>query len=109
MWNTNTLHRVGPGVLWLLSAMLIQARGITDVASGADGIVVGSITTRIEGVDRVSFDVDVQRVVKGGTVPRVVHVDHAWARKGLVFPNTATTFSATFFGVWALQRTNSSS
>ncbi len=95
-------------ILCLFPAMLLQAGGIRDVASKADAIVVGSITTRLESTDRVSFDIVVQRVLKGGALPTVIHVNHRWTRRGMVSPRTIRTYNATFFGVWALQRTDGS-
>ncbi len=70
-------------------------------------IAVGTMTSRNESATNVSFNLSVQRVLKGsapGTMPGTVNVSHNWARKILVFTRTPTiTVTSTIVGIWCLQ------
>ncbi len=76
----------------LLAAFLLApsyARTIDSAASKADTIVIGSVSSWIVSPHHVSFDIEVESILKGGSLPRSVHVEHAWARTGLLVESQA--------------------
>jgi hypothetical protein len=77
---------------------------VSHLAAKADAAVVGTVTTRFEAKTLVTFDIAVQRVIKGDGVPAVVHVSHHW-NGGWIGP--AATFEVTVTGIWMLTKTPS--
>src|SRR5260370_23984895 len=93
--------------IFILSALCGYAANNTDLISTADAIVVGSITTRTESSERVSFSINVVRVLKGVTIPPTLEVNHAWNRKGLIFQDGAASIDVAFHGMWFLKQMGS--
>lgn len=79
---------------------------IADLASQADAIVVGSIDTRTESSSNVTFDIAVDRVVKGDRNLQIIHVSHDWQPAGFGSNPSTQTISAKIYGIWFLTRTN---
>lgn len=85
-----------------------RAETIAGLTSRADVIVVGAATTVISGPQRVSFDLSVDRVVKGSNVPAIFHIEHDWIRRGMFIGNEGVPFtSPLMYGVWFLLRSTS--
>jgi len=87
--------------LALFAGPITQLRASTfiDHATNADAVVVGTITTRVEGRDAVTFDISVLRTLKGSGIPSVVHVSHKW-NGGMMGPTA--TLATTITGIWLL-------
>jgi hypothetical protein len=95
--NISALKRMArPAALLLLAGSAVPAATIADLTPAADAIVVGSIESRFESTTDVSFNIVVDRVLKGRSIPTVIHVDHAWQRRNLVYPDRPVTISASF-------------
>jgi hypothetical protein len=77
---------------------------VTDLTSRADAIVIGSMATRNETADSVSFDITVLRTIKGGNLPPSVHVQHAWARKVSPSNSARSVIDVACTGVWFLRQ-----
>ncbi len=93
---------------FLVTVLCAQARTIEDATSRADGIVVGSIETRMETDDNVSFDVSVTRVIKGEGLPSPLHIKHAWKRRVVELTTDPSEIGGHFEGIWFLKRTGDS-
>ena len=83
----------------------IHAAVITDLAARADAIVVGSIETRIDTQDSVSFDLLIERVIKGESITSPVHVNHSWRRRVLLPITFPSQIDMHIEGIWFLRRT----
>jgi hypothetical protein len=71
--------------------------------------VVGTVTTRFEGPNVVSFDLNVERVLEGNVAGQSVHVSHSWERTGgIIIGDVPRQIAGQFRGIWFLQRTASS-
>ncbi|HYZ85062.1 MAG TPA: hypothetical protein VE621_11695, partial [Bryobacteraceae bacterium] len=74
----------------------------------AHAIVVASMSTRLESSELVSFDLTMERVLKGDESLKVAHVSHPWKRRGLVITDQPNSpINVTIRGIWFLQRTGS--
>ena len=112
MNQTSLIRRFGVLALANIAVTLgVNAGVISDATSRADVVVVGSMSpTRTETADAVSFDLTVERVLKGGATPPMVHVEHAWKRKTLVLFSSPTIMNGDHSdGIWFLKRTAGSS
>lgn len=88
--------------------LAIPASGadLTYLTNTADAIIVGAINSRFEDADRVSFDLYVDRVIKGDTTIKLFHISHRWKRLGVVFSDKATEpINVPIRGLWFLHRT----
>jgi hypothetical protein len=85
------------------SVLGLRASTLSDLATNADAVVVGTVTTRLEGRDAVTFDITVQRVLKGTGVPALVHVSH----NGNGVQGPTATLDATVTGIWLLTKSSS--
>jgi len=71
-------------------------------AASCNLLVVGTVTTRTESSANVSFDIVVQRVLKGSAVSGPLHVSHPWNRGGIISGLPPIVTSA-IDGIWCLQ------
>jgi len=72
---------------------------VSDLATRASAIVVGTVASRVEATDGISFDIQVERVLSGNVAGAIVHVKHA----GGTGPAGAIgTVNKAFHGVWFL-------
>jgi hypothetical protein len=95
-------------LLSLGAAASLRAGIISDTATKAEAIVVGNLTTRLEGPESVSFDINVERVLKGDSSLRTIHVSHQWVGIGNAISSKQTKqIDAHIRGIWCLQRTPS--
>lgn len=87
----------------LLGASLFPLHGATvaDVATICPVVAVGTLTSRTETASNVSFNLSIQRVLKG-SAPGTVNVSHNWMRKGIVVGPPTITVTYTFVGIWCL-------
>jgi hypothetical protein len=81
-----------------------RAAVIENVVSRADLIVVGSVETRVQTDNNVSFDIAVQRVIKGHNVSTLLHVNHTWLRTGLVLDSGVSQIDNRLDGIWFLKQ-----
>jgi hypothetical protein len=100
-------RRIAQSSVLVLIAACSRADTIANLAPVADAIVVGSIPGRVDSAADVSFDITVYRVLKGESVPMVIHVVHAWQRRVLVPTTGPINVNVSFTGVWFLRRTSS--
>jgi hypothetical protein len=91
----------------MVSTLGGYASSLDELTARADAIVIGTVMSRTEGGDSVSFSIDVKRVLKGDKALNWVDVSHPW--NGLVVRGPAQTISATLAGIWFLRRTVSQS
>ena len=107
---TSALNNIGRIVAaWAISVTLVHGGRIDEFAARADVIIVGTVTTRIESPTNVSFDINVERVLKGDLAVQKVHVSHQWVRAGgVIFDPTPTQVDQRIRAIWCLQRTGSS-
>jgi hypothetical protein len=91
---------------FMLSAVCAYSANMSDLISTADAIVVGSVTTRTESSESVSFSVNVVRVLKGVALSATLEVKHSWNRKVLGFQSGPTNIDRAFHGMWFLRQTN---
>lgn len=84
----------------------LSAASLTDLASKADLIVVGSVNTRSETAQRVAFDIAVERVLSGDKSLRVIPVSHAWTRRGVLL-STTDIIAVPLHGLWFLTKSAS--
>jgi hypothetical protein len=107
MRRISTLSNICPAAIMLLiAAGLIHATTLSDMATTADAIVLGTVSTRTEGPSSVVFDINVEKVLKGDLTSRVVHVSHQWSRGGGIHIGHSPIIQAQLHGMWSLQRTN---
>jgi hypothetical protein len=101
---------LGLAVVGLIVFYSVWARAgnINDHASSADVIVVGTVLTRFEGPTGVSFDLNVEKVLKGNVAGQSVHVAHSWERTGIVIGDAPRQIAARIRGIWCLRHTASS-
>jgi hypothetical protein len=96
------------GILSFGAAVRLQAGIISDTAATADAIVVGNVATRFEGPDNVSFDINVERVLKGDSSLRTIHISYQWTGIGnAISSNQKRQIDARIRGIWCLQHTPS--
>lgn len=87
----------------------VGAVDLNQVSKNADVIVVGSLTTRIESATSVSFELNIERVLKGNATLRTARVSHEWTRQGIVAGEApgGSSVEALCRGIWFLLRRNS--
>ena len=92
---------IGLRTLFTCLLMTLIARGATlaDLSSRATAIVIGTVTTRTEAPDGVSFDIDVERALMGNASAGLLHIQHAWGQRSV---GPTGTIDANFHGVWFL-------
>jgi hypothetical protein len=71
-----TFRKMIQATVLLMAAGISYAGTIVDLAPEADAILVGSITSRMESDEIVSFTITVDRILKGQGIPTVIHVEH---------------------------------
>lgn len=76
-----------------------RASSLSDLAARADAVVVGTINTRFESRNLVSFNVSILRVLKGTALPGSVAIAHSWAGGAQGPP---ATYDAGITGIWFL-------
>ncbi|HEV8042831.1 MAG TPA: HEAT repeat domain-containing protein [Bryobacteraceae bacterium] len=89
----------------LLPLYTVVGRGadVAYMAAGCPVVAVGTLTSRNETASSVSFDLSIQRVLKG-SAPGTVNVSHNWTRGGILIGVPPTiTVTATTVGIWCLQ------
>ena len=80
-----------------------HAADVDYMATSCPVIAVGTMPSRTESATDVSFDLSIQRILKGPAVPGVINVSHNWARKNIVISDTPTiTVVDTVVGIWCL-------
>jgi hypothetical protein len=73
------------------------------IATGCPVVAVGTLTSRNETATNVSFNLSIQRVLKG-SAPGTVNVSHNWTRGGLLIGAPPTiTVTYVSVGIWCLQ------
>jgi hypothetical protein len=72
------------------------------VATSCPVIAAGTLTSRNETAATVSFNLSIQRVLKGAAAPGTVNVSHKWARGGIRIGGSPT-ITDTIVGIWCLQ------
>jgi hypothetical protein len=83
----------------------IRAATLTDLASTADSIVVGLVSSHQEDLNSVEFSIAVERVLKGESISSI-HVLHKWTRGGLLLGSQASaTINVPLHGLWFLKHT----
>src|SRR5260370_38154812 len=108
MNRTYILRNAACCLLSLGAAASLRSGVISDTAAKAEAIVVGNVATRLEGPDGVSFDINVERVLKGDSALRAIHVSHQWAGIGsAISSNQTKQIEAHIRAIWCLQRTPS--
>jgi HEAT repeats len=91
-------------MLCVLSSLVVHADAVLSrVTTAADVIVVGTVTTRTESDAAVSFDINVERVLKGTPLAGSVHVSHPWTRIGVHAGPSVLTIDFQLHGIWFLQ------
>lgn len=93
-------------VISLSFAAAASGNDLNYLAGTADAVVVGSINTRLEDSNRVSFSISVERVIKGDANMKVAHVLHPWKRLGIELSSRGSNkpIDAPVYGMWFLQR-----
>ncbi len=91
----------------LLISPALRAVSLGDLAMRADAIVKGSVDTRLEGVDEVSFSIKIEKVIKGDPALERADIDHHW--RGLAVNGSSEKINAVLHGIWFLKKTNSQS
>ena len=95
------LSAVRPAILVLLATVhVISAASITDLVPRADVIVIGTVTTLVEGPTHVSFDISVEETLKGKP-QKSIHASQEWFSSGIALPPVATV-RASVHGIWFL-------
>ena len=87
-----------------LSALCIWGASVEELATKADAIVLGTVTTRTEGQGIVSFDISPERILKG-TGPLNARVVHQWSGK---LAGPAQKIDVPLHGIWFLVRSSAS-
>lgn len=104
----NTFCSLRLSIFALCLVVSVSGADLTDLTKTADAIVVGAINSRFEDADRVSFDLSVERVLKGDPAIKLFHISHPWTRRGVVFSDKPTEpINAAIHGLWLLHRTAS--
>ncbi|MGI9072859.1 MAG: HEAT repeat domain-containing protein [Bryobacteraceae bacterium] len=104
----HVLANVGRAVALLAaSGVCVAAFPVTSIEPKADAIVIGTVTTRSETSDSVSFDINVERVLKGNPNLQWAHVYHPWNGRVVSGPPD-TTIDVKIRGIWFLKGTRSS-
>jgi hypothetical protein len=85
----------------VVSAISVHAASLDYLAAKANAIVFGSVSTRIESGDEVSFTVDVARVLSGNVTGSTVKVVHPWTA---MFGGPPVTVVWPLSGIWFLTR-----
>jgi len=78
---------------------------VEDVATICPVVAVGTTASRIDSRTNVSFNLSIQRVLKG-SAPGNVSVSHNWTRGGIIAETITVT--STYVGIWCLHPPNMS-
>jgi hypothetical protein len=79
--------------------------GLEQLNANTTAIIVGSVTSRIEGPEQVVFTIGVARVLKGNIASSSVSVVHPWA--GLL-RRAGQVVNQSLFGIWFLTANDAS-
>jgi hypothetical protein len=92
-------------VLILCASCSLDAFSLKERVDQSDAVVIGTAGTRVQGDLNVSFDLAVERVLKGTVSPQeIIHVSHAW-QPGIVISNgPEQLISIPIRGLWFLRR-----
>ena len=103
---TRLSHSLQLFITALSFAAAASGNDLNYLAGTADAVVVGSINTRLEDANRVSFSISVERVIKGEANMKVAHVLHPWKRLGIELSSRGSNkpIDAPVYGMWFLQR-----
>lgn len=90
----------------LAAHQVLGAADLRYVSSLAAAVVVGTVQNRTETADKVSFNLVVQRALKGGDLAAgTVLVTHPWRYRGILLTPAKTT-TAQSSGIWFLTPSN---
>ena len=78
-------------VVWTVAVGSAHAGDLRSIALQADAVVVGSRETRFETADKVTFNLSVDRVLKGEQIPSLM----LWVLGGPVLPHDQDESAAT--------------
>jgi hypothetical protein len=90
-----------------LASAVTCASGATvaQMAQAADLIVIGTVQTGFIGGSSISFDMQIDRVLKGPTSLKSVHVQHQWVARLGRPDRPPQPFSVHIYGMLCLKRT----
>lgn len=86
-------------VACVVTATWLNSAGLDYLTANADAVVVGSVTSRVEGPREVSFTINIERVLSGNVPGTAVSVAHSWA--GLL-RGPSRTIEQSIYGIWFL-------
>ncbi len=87
-------------VACVVSGGWLRGAGLEYLSTNANAVVVGSVTSRVEGLSQVSFTIEVARVLSGSVPGASVSVVHSWA--GLL-RGPARVLNQPLYGIWFLR------
>jgi hypothetical protein len=85
-----------------LSTAVCHGADVAYVATSCPVVAVGTLTSRYETAASVSFNLTVDRVLKGAAASGTVTVFHKWARGGIEIGGSPT-ITETIVGIWCLE------
>src|ERR1700685_3344403 len=86
----------------LLSAPWLHAAALDYLGTHASAVVVGSVTTRVEGPTQVSFTINIDCVLAGTIPGQTASVIHPWSRGAIRISPPTQTINHTYYGMWFL-------
>ena len=99
--NLSSVFFRATAILCIFSFQAISAT-LQTLATKSDLIVVGTVDTRIESRDAVTFDINIARVLKGDKSLQVISVHHAWRNANI--GHSDQIVDLTIDGIWFLYR-----
>lgn len=91
-------------MLCFLSVTISRGGTLSGLATAADVIVVGTVSTRTENGSSIVFDINVETVLKGSLSSAVAHVSHPGGRSGGIYLGPPV-INSQIHGMWALVST----
>ena len=88
-------------VACFVSTAWLDGAGLDYLAAHANAVVVGGVTSRVEGPREISFTIDIERVLSGSVPAPTVSVVHSWV--GLL-RGQSRTIEQRLYGIWFLRR-----
>jgi hypothetical protein len=89
--------------LFQLYTALAHGASVADLPASCPVIAVGTMTSRTESDSGVSFNLSIQRVLKGSATPGTVSVLHPWAGRKGITDTRVITVTYTMVGLWCLK------
>jgi len=77
------------------------AASLVDLMARSDAVVIGSVQSRSENLASVSFEISIERVLKGTITGPTVHITHPWNSPLSPSPSAV---SQRIRGMWFLHR-----